>query len=64
MAQHVVAADPGAAVERKTLLEEVWGTRWYGPSKTIDVDVSSRRRKHGDPGWIETVRGVGFVLGR
>ena len=38
------------------------GTRWYGPSKTIDVHVSSLRRKLGDPGWIETVRGVGFRL--
>jgi DNA-binding response OmpR family regulator len=58
----VLAADPGAAVERRTILEEVWGTRWYGPSKTIDVHVSSLRRKLGDAGWIETVRGVGFRL--
>jgi DNA-binding response OmpR family regulator len=43
-------------------LPEVWGTRWYGPSKTIDVHVSALRRKLGDPGWIETVRGVGFRL--
>ncbi len=57
-----LAADPGAAVERRTLLEDVWGTRWYGPSKTIDVHVSALRRKLGDPGWIETVRGVGFRL--
>jgi DNA-binding response OmpR family regulator len=57
-----LAADPGAAVERRTILEQVWGTRWYGPSKTIDVHVSSLRRKLGDPGWIETVRGVGFRL--
>lgn len=57
-----LAADPGAAVERATILEQVWGTRWYGPTKTIDVHVSSLRRKLGDPGWIETVRGVGFRL--
>jgi len=57
-----LAADPGAAVERRAILEEVWGTRWYGPSKTIDVHVSALRRKLGDPGWIETVRGVGFRL--
>ena len=44
------------------LLEEVWGTRWYGPSKTIDGLVSALRRKLGDPGWIETVRGGGFRL--
>lgn len=58
----LLAADPGAAVDRTSILEEVWGTRWYGPTKTIDVHISSLRRKLGDPGWIETVRGVGFRL--
>jgi DNA-binding response OmpR family regulator len=54
--------DPGAAVSRKRLLEEVWETSWYGSSKTIDVHIAALRRKLGDPGWIETVRGVGFRL--
>jgi DNA-binding response OmpR family regulator len=58
----LLAGDPGAALDRRRILEEVWGTRWYGPGKTIDVHVSSLRRKLGDPGWIETVRGVGFRL--
>ncbi len=58
----LLAADPGAAIDRRRILEDVWGTRWYGPSKTIDVHVSSLRRKLGDPSWIETVRGVGFRL--
>jgi two-component system, OmpR family, response regulator RegX3 len=58
----LLAADPGAAVDRRRILEEVWGTRWYGPTKTIDVHVSALRRKLGDPAWIETVRGVGFRL--
>ncbi len=58
----LLGTDPGAAIDRRRILEEVWGTRWYGPSKTIDVHVSSLRRKLGDPGWIETVRGVGFRL--
>ena len=58
----LLAEDPGAAVDRRRILEQVWGSRWYGPTKTIDVHVSSLRRKLGDPGWIETVRGVGFRL--
>jgi two-component system response regulator RegX3 len=58
----LLASDPGAALDRRRILEDVWGTRWYGPSKTIDVHVSSLRRKLGDPGWIETVRGMGFRL--
>jgi two-component system, OmpR family, response regulator RegX3 len=57
-----LARDPGAAVSRRRLLEEVWETTWYGSAKTIDVHVASLRRKLGDPGWIETVRGVGFRL--
>ncbi len=58
----LLAADPGAAVTRERIFEEVWGTRWYGSPKTIDVHVAALRRKLGDPGWIETVRGVGFRL--
>ena len=57
-----LARDPGAAVSRRRLLEQVWETSWYGSAKTIDVHVASLRRKLGDPGWIETVRGVGFRL--
>ena len=57
-----LARDPGAAVNRRRLLEEVWETTWYGSAKTIDVHVASLRRKLGDPAWIETVRGVGFRL--
>ncbi len=58
----VLAEEPGSVVSRRTLLERVWETTWYGPTKTIDVHVASIRRKLGDPGWIETVRGVGFRL--
>ena len=57
-----LARDPGAALSRRRLLAEVWQTSWYGSSKTIDVHVAALRRKLGDPGWIETVRGVGFRL--
>ncbi len=58
----VLAADPGAVVTRKQLLEEVWETSWYGSTKTIDVHVASLRRKLGEAGLVETVRGVGFRL--
>ena len=57
-----LARDPGAAVSRRRLLEEVWQTSWYGSAKTIDVHVAALRRKLGDPGLIETVRGIGFRL--
>jgi two-component system, OmpR family, response regulator RegX3 len=58
----LLARDPGAVMSRERILAEVWDTTWYGSAKTIDVHVASLRRKLGDPGWIETVRGVGLRL--
>lgn len=59
----LLADDPGAVVQRQTILEEVWDPHWYGPTKTVDVHVASLRRKLGNPEWIETVRKVGLRLG-
>ena len=51
-------------VTRERLIDEVWDTNWFGSTKTLDVHVSSLRRKLGDdsadPRFIHTVRGVGF----
>jgi DNA-binding response OmpR family regulator len=58
----LLAQDPGAVCERQRILDEVWDPHWYGPTKTLDVHIASLRRKLGDPGWIETVRGVGYRL--
>jgi len=58
----LLAREPGAVVDRERILREVWNTSWYGSSKTIDVHVAAIRRKLGDPGWIETVRGIGLRL--
>jgi DNA-binding response OmpR family regulator len=57
-----LAGDPGAALSRRRILEEVWDPNWYGSSKTVDVHVASLRRKMGHPEWIQAVRGVGFKL--
>ena len=57
-----LASDPGAALSRRSILEEVWDANWYGSSKTLDVHVASIRRKLGHPEWIQAVRGVGFKL--
>ncbi len=58
----LLAEDPGAVFRRERILEQVWDPHWFGPTKTLDVHVASVRKKLGDPGWIETVRGVGFRL--
>ncbi len=55
-----LASEPGAVRRRADILREVWHTEWYGAAKTLDAHVAALRRKLGDPGWIEAVRGVGF----
>ena len=58
----VLAEEPGRVVPRQELLSRVWDPVWHGSGKTLDVHVSSLRRKIPDPTAIETVRGVGYRL--
>lgn len=57
-----LTADPGRVVSRQEILESAWDAHWYGPTKVLDVHVTSLRRKLGVPGLIETVYGRGFRL--
>jgi len=57
-----LAADPGRVFTRQELLERIWDTHWYGPTKVLDVHVAALRRKLAVPGLIETVYGRGFRL--
>lgn len=57
----LLAQHPDTVVSRRQLLQQVWGDSWS--RRTVDTHVSSVRGKLGDPGWIVTVRGVGFRLG-
>jgi two-component system response regulator RegX3 len=56
--------EAGTVISRERLIDEVWDVNWFGSTKTLDVHVSSLRRKLGDdsqnPRFIHTVRGVGF----
>jgi DNA-binding response OmpR family regulator len=47
---------------REALLRAVWGYAVPVESNVVDVHVGHLRRKLGEPGLIETVRGVGYVL--
>ncbi|WP_448006758.1 response regulator transcription factor [Agromyces bauzanensis] len=58
-----LTSDPGAVMRRSDILRDVWGTSWYGTTKTLDAHVAAIRKKLGDAGWIEAVRGVGFRFG-
>jgi len=53
----------GRVVRREDLLENVWGYRYEGGSRTVDTHIQRLRQKLGNLGdWIETVRGVGYRL--
>ena len=56
----------GVAVTREELLLEVWGHQWTGASSNVvEAVVSGLRRKLGDrAAALQTVRGVGYRLGR
>jgi two-component system, OmpR family, response regulator RegX3 len=58
----LLSEDPGAVCSRERILDRVWDPHWYGSTKTLDVHVSSLRRKMGDASLVETVRGVGYRL--
>ncbi len=53
----------GRAYSRGALIERVWPEDTAVDLKAVDVYVSTVRRKLGD-GVIETVRGIGYRLGR
>ena len=52
--------EPGMVHRRNDILEAVWDTDWYGPTKTLDAHIAALRKKLGHPDWISAVRGVGF----
>jgi DNA-binding response OmpR family regulator len=58
----LLLSDTNATHRREDILDQVWDANWYGPTKTLDVHIASLRKKLGDPGLIETVRGVGFRM--
>jgi DNA-binding response OmpR family regulator len=49
-------------VTREHALAQIWGGD--ARANVVDRYVSNLRRKLGEPSLIDTVRGVGFVLGR
>ena len=57
-----LARNAGRVVSREELMARVWDENWFGPTKTLDTHIGWLRRKLGDSGYIQTVRGVGFRL--
>ncbi len=54
---------PRRVFTRDQLLSRIWGTDFFGETRTVDVHIGTLRQKLGDQGaCIETVRGVGYRL--
>lgn len=54
----------GKAFDREQLLQAVWGTDYFGGSRTVDVHIQTLRQKLGLPGnQIETIYGLGYKMG-
>jgi DNA-binding response OmpR family regulator len=60
----VLARQPGVAVSRQQLLDEVWGNATVSVSRSFDVHLTALRGKLDRPGLLATVRGFGYRLGR
>lgn len=62
---HFLAGNPGRVFTREQLLSDVWGTDYFGGTRTVDVHVRRLRAKLGEhEGLISTVRGVGYGFAR
>jgi two-component system response regulator QseB len=57
----VLAARPGRAWSRAQLEQALYGWGEEIASNAVEVHVHHLRRKLG-PGWIRTLRGVGYAL--
>jgi len=56
----VLAGRTGEVVTRAELLERVWGSTYAGFEHSVEQAVHEVRRALQEPGWIETVRGIGY----
>ena len=58
----------GQVMTRELLIDRVWGSDYYGDTKTLDVHVKRVRAKiesdPANPSKIVTVRGVGYKFER
>jgi two-component system response regulator RegX3 len=63
---YVLMANAGRVLTRETLIDRVWGTDYYGDTKTLDVHIKRLRAKieadPANPTLIHTIRGLGYKL--
>jgi len=63
---HLFMSHAGQALDRQTILNQVWGYDFLGETNIIEVYVRYLREKIEDspssPRYIQTIRGVGYIL--
>lgn len=57
-----LAQHRGKVFRREALLARVWGARYDGGARTVDIHVRRLRMKIGEELPLETLRGEGYVL--
>ena len=57
-----LAQNRGRVLRRDQLLARVWGPRYEGGARTVDIHVRRLRAKLGDALPLETLRGAGYLL--
>lgn len=57
-----LAQNRGRVFSRESLLARVWGARYEGGPRTVDIHVRRLRMKLGDALPLETLRGAGYKL--
>src|ERR1700738_1072889 len=60
MMLQLLAGRPGEVVGRAEMLERIWGSTYTGFEHSVEQAVHEVRRALKEPGWIETVRGIGY----
>ena len=65
---YVLMANAGRVMTRDTLIDRVWGSDYFGDTKTLDVHIKRLRSKievdPGSPVAILTIRGLGYKFER
>jgi DNA-binding winged helix-turn-helix (wHTH) protein len=56
------AANRGRVYSRESLLARVWGNRYEGGARTVDIHVRRLRAKLGDALPLDTLRGAGYKM--
>ncbi len=57
----LLLSEAGRVVPRERIMHEVWDEHWFGSTKTLDMHISSLRKRLGPTGdLITTLRGIGY----